>query len=604
MPGIVDFCGFGAIVKDAALVLTRMRAFLEHEPSYLVDDPFCDGLVACTGAHVDVLPHVPQPAIAGAIRVWLDGEFFNQAELPANTGPDSSDADIIADLAARAAVQEVLDQIDGSYASVIYDAESRTVTIVADRYGSRPLHWVKHGNGIAWSTESKALLALPGFVPKINHVALDQFLELGHLLGTTSWLEGVGLLAPATALTWRAGTGSTTTHRYWSWDRIRPLDPPFDERELARELADRFVHSVQRRAKGAAQAGVLLSGGIDSRGILAAMAEGDAPIETLTFGKPGCMDVRIARRAARRAQAHHHVWEMTRDNWLQPRIPGIWWTECAESVLDMHGIEARHLVRELFPICVFGGECDSLLQGDYLEVIGPGQSVSAESLARRYHCRPGLLGDVSSYAGQRRDLFFLENHMRQVAVVGPLHWRTSVVIRQPYSDNRLVELAYSLPDHMRENYQMYRRMMLSRFRDYFQWNPWTTSGVPLSWPGWARLAGRKAIGADRRAARLLAPLGTARSSKWDFHDYPNWLRAEPAVTFFRDLLTSRDSLYQDYVPRRIVVEALARRKAGLDNSKQLGRYVTLEIWLRQLFMDEFRPHLQARGEGSRHARRS
>ena len=157
---------------------------------------------------------------------------------------------------------------------------------------------------------------------------------------------------------------------------------------------------------------------------------------------------------------------------------------------------------------------------------------------------------------------------------------------------------------MRENYQMYRRMMLSRFRDYFQWNPWTTSGVPLSWPGWARLAGRKAIGADRRAARLLARLGTARSSKWDFHDYANWLRAEPAVTFFRDLLTSRDSLYQDYVPRQIVMEALARHQTGRDNSKRLGRYLTFEIWLRQLFTDEFRPHPQARGESSRHSRRS
>ena len=79
-----------------------------------------------------------------------------------------------------------------------------------------------------------------------------------------------------------------------------------DVDEVAEELGRLFIDAVNRRCnqKGI---GVCLSGGLDSRAILAAMPNRQEPIHTITFGKRGCDDIRIASKVAKIKGASHHV---------------------------------------------------------------------------------------------------------------------------------------------------------------------------------------------------------------------------------------------------------------------------------------------------------
>ena len=590
MPGIVGFCGPAAAAHHAAIVLGRMRGYLEHEAFYVLDEMFCDGHLACSGAHVDLHSHVPQPSSTGQVRVWLDGEIFNQPQLTKGLpSAPAGDALILAELATRDPSLGFLPIVDGSYTAVIYDVQGARITLAVDRYGSRPLYWTRYQDGLAWSTESKAFLGLPGSEPRIRRQAVDEFLELNYIPHNGSWFEGVERVPAAATLTWDQSTRMLATQRYWWWDRVKLLEPGFDEDEIAEELADRFVRSVARRVEGPRQAGLMLSGGIDSRSILAAMPQPVGPIEALTFGKRGCVDVRIARRAAALKRARIHVWEMTADNWLAPRIDGVWWAEASSSILDMNGIEARHLCRELLPICLSGGPWDDILRGYYPTMLPSSRPVTADALVRELKCRPELVGDIPAYAFEKPEAYLLGEYLGRELAVGPILLRTAVVHRQVYSDNALVEFAFSLPDHLRADCYIWRKALISKFPEFFRWVPDAAIGVPLGWPQSVRVVGKKAVVGTRRATQPFGRLAQRWSSMWAYADLGRWLRTEPSLSVVRKLLLDDDSLYGEYVPRRTVEAAFVQHQAGRDNSRMLGRYATLEIWLRQLFKGELRP---------------
>jgi asparagine synthase (glutamine-hydrolysing) len=74
-----------------------------------------------------------------------------------------------------------------------------------------------------------------------------------------------------------------------------------------------------------------------------------------------------------------------------------------------------------------------------------------------------------------------------------------------------------------------------------------------------------------------------------YTDYDDWLRQEPGRSIFSALLFDREALYPEYVDRQEVVRLWKEQLAGVDWADELCRYVTFELWLRQVFRNEFRP---------------
>ena len=291
-------------------------------------------------------PACETPAIA-----WLDGEFFN------HSGIATSDAEFFA--RAAMAGRELLNPLDGIFAGVVFDPRKDELHMVTDRHGLRPLYYTRLGNRLAWASQTKAFLALPDFSPVIDPIARDIFLATGQLPADRTWLEGVLPVPPATRMTFRLAEGRLAQQTYWSWDEIAPIAG--NPRELADELGTRFRTAVERRTTR--QTGLTLSGGLDSRAILAAMPH--AP-KTFTFGRPNSADVRLAARAASVKNAPHEVLPLHAQNWLLPRLPGVWWTDGALDLLHMHGIEHLNRQRAAYRICLKGSGGDGLAGAGHL----------------------------------------------------------------------------------------------------------------------------------------------------------------------------------------------------------------------------------------------
>ncbi|MDT5271969.1 MAG: hypothetical protein QOH49_4155 [Acidobacteriota bacterium] len=561
MPGLAGFTLGTYEPAEAVASLARMRSLLAHGESRSEDELFCDGRVCATRTHTGIVQREPQPHAEGGVRVWLDGEFYNREELARTLGGGeefASDAALLAALYRRDGDFDFLKAIDGIYSAVIYDEPARRVHLVSDRYGLRHLFWTTHAGGLAWASEVKAMLALPGFEPEVDRAALQDFFEFGQLTGDRTWFEGVELLPSGTVLTWDEDARTTLRRRYWWWDDIKPLEGSVDEDELARELGRLFRASVERRARTGGRVGLTLSGGLDSRVILAAMPEGGAAVHAVTFGKRGCDDVRIAAQAARVRGAEHHVTEMSSEGWLAPRLGGVWATDGQLNLMHMHVAAAAPLVRQLFDVNLDGFLGDATIGGSYIGSHGRDVIGNLDSRGRRF---------IS---------------------LGPAALRPFAETRLPFFDNQFLELAMSAPESLRKDSCLYHKMLLLTFPEYFRDIPWQSTGAPITWP--RREASKRSLLGEKRE-RLIEVLdyyGLRLRPARSYADYANWLRREPARSFCGALLGDASALYADYVPRERAGAVLASHMKGRDRSEELGRFITFEIWLRQVFLSEYR----------------
>lgn len=560
MPGLAGFTLGTYAQAGESLALGRMRDLLAHGGARRDDELFCDGRVCATRTHTGLIQREPQPHVGRGVRVWLDGEFYNREELAATLRdgePFTSDPALLSALYRQDTQFDFLKQVDGIFSAVVYDEPRHRVHLLSDRYGLRHLFWTTHAGGLAWASEVKAMLGLQGFGPRVDRGAVEDFFDVGHLTGDRTWFEGVELLPSGTVLTWDDGVRAVSRRRYWWWDDIKPLEGEVDEDELAHELGRLFRDSVERRARTGGRAGLTLSGGLDSRAILAALPEDAGPVHAVTFGKKGCDDVRIAAQAARVGGAQHHVAELSVEGWLAPRLPGVWATDGQLNLMHMHAVAAAPLVRSLFDVNLDGFLGDAAVGGSY---------IGGHGRAARWN---------------------LDNRGRRFISLGPASLRPYVETRLPFCDNRFLELAMSTPESLREDSYLYNKMLLLTFPEYFRDIPWQSTGAPIAWP---RRDRRRGLLEEKRERlfEVLDYYGLRLRPSRSYADYADWLRREPARSFCAALLQDPSAHYAEYVPREQAAAVLAGHAKGRDRSEELGRFMTFEIWLRQVFRGEYR----------------
>jgi asparagine synthase (glutamine-hydrolysing) len=564
MAGLAGFDNRRVSQEDSRRITQKMSSLLTHQPFYVSEDPFIDKVISATRVHTNCIRTLPQPLALGNLRVWLDGEFYNQQDLNVcQNVRNQGDAAILAAMYREREAEDFsfLRAIDGIYAAVIYDIDRQMLTLIADRYGLKHLYWTCQDGVLAWASELKAFLALPNFQPMIDRDAINDFFSAGYLTENKTWFEQVTLLPVGSVLKWDLRRRKAEVTEYWSWDMIEPLDRSYDEGALVEELAQRFIKAVKRRVRSEERMGITLSGGLDSRALLAAMPRGGRDIPAVTFGSKGCEDVRIAARVAALKGVSHHVFEMQTDNWLAPRIEGVWWTDGMDNLLHLHRIRSLSAEKQLYDINLNGFLGDATIGGSYLDKIN----------------------------SQRNEAWYYNNRGRRFIQMGTKLEEVYLQGRLPFFDYALMDFTQSIPPRLRKDHYIYNKMLLATFPEYFQTIPWQQTGLPISASPWQvkthafcrKVYAKMCFMAQRLGIRLGDPYG--------YHDYANWIRQEPSRSFFYEHLFGSDAMFPDYLSREICEGLWQRHMRGERHQDMLCRYLTFEIWLRQVYRGQMRP---------------
>ncbi|MDQ3122193.1 MAG: asparagine synthase (glutamine-hydrolyzing), partial [Actinomycetota bacterium] len=172
-------------------------------------------------------------------------------------------------------------RLHGMFAIALWDRARERLVLARDRIGKKPLHYVSLPDGsLAFASELKALLLLPGLRRELSPQALDAFLALQYVPGVETGVAEIRRLAPGHVLVWE--NGQIRTQRYWE---LEPEPRPLSDEEWLELVRQTVRGAVRRRLVSDVPLGALLSGGIDSTIVVGLMAEASTrPVRTFTVG--------------------------------------------------------------------------------------------------------------------------------------------------------------------------------------------------------------------------------------------------------------------------------------------------------------------------------
>lgn len=270
-------------------------------------------------AIIDLSPGGHQPMLSEdrSIGLVFNGCIYNFVELRAQLEREGqnfrsrSDTEVLLRGYQQWGIDKLVEQLRGMYAFAIWDESRRTLSLVRDRLGVKPLVYAARDGEVAFASTLGALRAA-GFRGPINSSALLAFLEYGSIAGDQCIYEGLFKLPPATILQWHDGQISTRV--YWklpAWNEYSKIT--FDE--AVEETERLIVESTRLRLVADVPISALLSGGVDSTLVCWALSKLNANLTAFTVGTPGdpSDETEYARQTARQLGIAHEIVELPPD---------------------------------------------------------------------------------------------------------------------------------------------------------------------------------------------------------------------------------------------------------------------------------------------------
>ena len=207
-------------------------------------------------------------------------------------------------------LDRLLDKIRGMFAFALWDDRKRTLFLVRDRLGVKPLIYTAQNGHIAFASTARALRA-GGFVDQIDDQAMAEYLEFGYVTDDRVIYRDAHKVAAATVVEWC--DGRVQTREYWHPPVPSREQPSFTE--AVEETERLFLRAVEKRLFADVPVGSLLSGGIDSSLVCWAISELGGDVTAFTVGTPGdpADESADAAETARRLGVRHRVLELDGD---------------------------------------------------------------------------------------------------------------------------------------------------------------------------------------------------------------------------------------------------------------------------------------------------
>ena len=197
----------------------------------------------------------------------------------------------------------LLEHARGAFCAAHYQPQTGKLYLISDKLCIRPLYYWADEQFVIFATALRILESLDS-VPKVMDLrGVTEMCGFGYPLGSRTPYAGVSLLNAAEIV--QVEEKNITRHRYWSWDSIEPSSRSEDE--LLSNLHETFAQAVSLRNGGDKTTVAYLSGGLDSRCVVAALLELNARVYTFNFALPKTQDYIFGNDFASEAGTLHET---------------------------------------------------------------------------------------------------------------------------------------------------------------------------------------------------------------------------------------------------------------------------------------------------------
>ena len=496
--------------------------------------------------------------------------------------------------------------LNGRFQGLLVDAAQGTAMLFNDRYGMHRVYFSERPDAFYFAAEAKAILEVRPELRTADPRALGEFISCGCVLENRTLFKDVHTLPPGSACVFRRGAivAKAAYFQPSEWEAQTALAPEayYDE------LKQVFSRNLPRYFNGRERIGVSLTGGLDTRMIMAWWKAAPQSLPSYTFGGPfrDCQDVVIARKVAQICQQSHQVIPVGDEflsRFARHAERAVYLSDGCAPVNRAADLYVNEIAAQIAPVRMTGNYGSEILRR--LPAFKPSTPT------------PGLFHrDLLSHLDTAKETYRrqLQGHAVSFVAFRQAPWyqhgllaleQTQLTLRSPFLDNDLVRLAFRAPnasmpksDIFEDNEDCSRLIadgnpVLHRLR--------TDRGLGGEPGDWSTAVARTLLEFSFRAEyaydygmpqwlartdHMLSPLRLERVflGRHKFCHYRVWYRDQLA-SYVRDMLLDSRALSRPYIQRNALESLVSGHLKGDRNyTTEITKLLTLELQHR-LFLD-------------------
>ncbi len=350
--------------------------------------------------------------------------------------------------------------LNGRFHGLLTDRSRGTATLFNDRFGMHRIYYHESKEGFYFAAEAKAILAVRPKLRTADPRGLGEFVACGCVLENRTLFEGIHVLPPAAAWAFRDGSIERKENYFQpqEWEEQVPLEPE----SYYQALREIFSRNLPRYFNGHQRIGMSLTGGLDTRMIMAWHKPLPGSVPCYTFGGTfrDCQDVVLARQVARACAQSHEVISIGEE--FLARFPHyaertVYLTDGCADVSRSPDLYAAERAAKIAPIRLTGNYGSEVLR--QVRAFKPVEPT------------PGLFcPEFLSHVHMARQTYnkLLRAHPLSFAVFRQAPWhhygllaleQTQLSLRSPYLDNDLIRTVFRAPESALANNNVCLRLI-------------------------------------------------------------------------------------------------------------------------------------------------
>jgi asparagine synthase (glutamine-hydrolysing) len=535
---------------------------------------------------------------------FTDLELFDQLKAKHHKF-DKSNASYLVHLYEENGI-DFLQDLNGWFSGILVDIQAEKVFLFNDRYGMQRIFYYEDSNAFYFASEAKALLKVCPELREIDMKGLGEFLSCNSVLENRTLFKNIFLLPGASAWEFKPD-GSLDKGCYFNPD-IWENQPWLEKEFFYGRLKDTFAKVLPRYFRTNQQIGISLTGGLDTRVIMANMKMPPGKYPCYTFGGMyrDCYDVTVAHKVADACHQTHHVLHLDRQflsDFPKYAEKVVYITDGCFGVSGAYEIYLNSLARDIAPIRITGNYGGELLRGieGKLKATPPDEKLYS----------PDMNIHIKDAANTVSDLYTSSRHPMTTNMFKEIPWfrnhgfvseQSQLTPRTPYMDNDLVALMYRAPLNVRNTMELTLRLIAD-------------GNLAL-----AAIPSDRGFGGNKRF-----PVSTVAKSYYEFlfkaeyaynYGMPQWLAKidhmfmsmhfeklflgqhkfahfriwyrDELANYIKSILLDEKTLSRPYLNRKSIEEMVRGHTKGYRNyTTEISTILTLELFNRLLIENNF-----------------
>ncbi len=243
-------------------------------------------------AIIDLTPGGNQPMSRGELHIVFNGEIYNYEEIKSelvslgHSFKSSGDTEVILASVQQWGMEAAISRLNGMFAFAMFDSASKSLFLVRDRAGVKPLYFFQQNGLTLFASELKSFSVHPKFDKSLSDTALTSYFRYGYVPGDDCIYRHCAKVPPGHFVQIDLSSNTHQVVQYWDVCNAFNLTKlQLNAVEALDELEALMKSAVQYRMVSDVPVGVFLSGGYDSSVVTALLGCNSAKkIRTFTIG--------------------------------------------------------------------------------------------------------------------------------------------------------------------------------------------------------------------------------------------------------------------------------------------------------------------------------